>query len=151
MTDGLSNDALQFWYGQNKISWKGCEPSLISTCQAFADCWPECVPAVGNRSSFYAGIRKIVREVGEADGPDFVRFAKDEIEQRDRARQARNLRPLDIIDGHSIYFLTVEWKKAKMGKTDRCPTCGDHWSMCRCEWGSKKRREQYDRYKGYDD
>jgi hypothetical protein len=141
--NGMDADKMTFWYGRGaKPTWR-CEPPLKALCSAFDDEWPECTPAPGNRASWYAGLRKIWREFGEDGGVRFILWAKQQIKERDRERQRRNQRPLDITDAHSIYFLVKDFKKLITGRADRCPNCGRSDTSCYCEWGSQRRREKY--------
>jgi hypothetical protein len=100
--EGLSNEAIQFWYGRKVKPTFRCEPELLSLCLKFDELFPECTPAEGNRASWYAGLRKVLREFGEQEGPRFIEFAHKELERRP---------PLDIVDAHSIWFLHVKFKK----------------------------------------
>ena len=127
----MDNDKVMFFYGQpSNKTWR-CEQRLKSLCTVFDEEFPECTPAVGNRSSWYAGLRKILREFDEIGGQKFIRFAKSELSNRP---------PLDIVDAHSIGFLIPQFKK---GEVTTCPTCRLHFSACRCEWGSMIRSKKY--------
>ena len=127
----MDNDALIYFYGQEKKKTWRCEERLKKLCTAFDKEFPECTPAVGNRSSWYAGLRKILREFNEVGGVKFIKFAKLELQNRP---------PLDIVDAHSIGFLIPRFKKLAR---DQCSACREHWSTCQCEWGSKMRLKKY--------
>ena len=131
MDDGMTNEEVQFWYGRNTNTTWRCEQRLKSLCTTFHEEFPECTPAVGNRASWYAGLRKVLREFNEVGGSKFIRWAKAELSNRS---------PLNIVDAHSIGFLIPQFKK---GETTTCPTCRQHFSMCRCEWGSMMREKKY--------
>lgn len=140
MNKGLSNEDLQFWYGQERrLIWK-CEPGIKQACAAFAEEYPECVPAPGNRASFYVGIRKLVREFGEIRAIAFIHWARGEINSINREKVRSNSRPLDVVDAHSIGFLIPKFKRQGV---DKCPDCSEHFSACVHEWGSQKRNEMF--------
>jgi hypothetical protein len=139
----MDHDTLNFWYGQQQRPTFQCEPELKILCETFNDLWPHCTPAVSNRASWYAGLRKVLREFGERQSVHFLEWAHDEIEQRNRQRAAANKPPLTITDGHSIYFLVPEYKQLLAGQGDTCPHCGQHYFLCGCEWGSQRRRKEY--------
>jgi len=112
--------------------WR-CEEPLKPLLTAFAECWPECIPR-GSKSSLYASARVILREVGEAQGDKFVRWAHEIIKHESPHLYVKDLR--------SLAFLVPRWRKEH---TDYCPTCGLHYSECRCEWGARKRSSRYGR------
>lgn len=127
--EGMTNEQIQYWYSQSKKpNWK-CEEPLRVLCDKFNDLFPECTPAIGNRSSWYAGLRKILREFGEIRGIGFIEYARREFDPR-----------LSIVDAHSIMYLAPKFKKRG---GDRCPECGLDMNNCRHDWGSQKRNERY--------
>ncbi len=136
----MTDEELKFWYGRNTNTTWRCEVRLKPLCDAFHEMYPHCTPAPGNRSSWYAGLRKILREFDEKRGVIFIRWAKKQVDQRNKELLARKRRPLDITDAHSIFFLHKDFKSNAM---DHCPECDDHFSACRHEWGSKKRQARY--------
>lgn len=130
--------------GEQQKNWR-CEEHLKALCAEFDRLWPECTPSPGNRSSWYVGLRKIYREFGEQGGAAFIRFAKDEIEDRDKERVKTHKRPLDIVDAHSIFFLVKDFKRLVAGQGNRCPECGEtDPGFCIHEWGNRRRNEMYE-------
>lgn len=118
---------------KNIHSWR-CSNQLWESLDAFVDEWPELMPR-GSKSSLYRATEELLSEVGEANGPRYIRWASQIV---------RNEKP-ELLDGmkdpRSLKFLLGRWRREKGG--DLCPDCGEHWSSCRCEWGSKRRNLEY--------
>lgn len=108
--EGMSTDEVLFWYGQKKSPMWRCEERLKPLCDKYHSLFPEQTPAEGNRSSWYAGLRRILREFGEYLALEFIEFAHEDLKTRP---------PLDIVDAHSIGFLIPKFKKDRRAHDPR--------------------------------
>lgn len=118
---------------KNTRSWR-CSSRLWKSLDAFVDAWPELMPR-GSKSSLYRATEDLLSEIGDANGPRFISWASQIV---------RHEKP-ELIDGvkdpRSFKFLIGKWRREQGG--DLCPDCGDHFSSCRCEWGSERRNAMY--------
>lgn len=117
---------------KNFHGWRGNE-RLHATLDAFADEWPECIPA-GSKSYLYGATTKLLEEIGDKAGPRFIQWASQII---------RHEKP-ELIDGiktpESLIFLVARWRREGEGV---CPGCGLGITDCPHEWGSQQRQKKY--------
>ncbi|NOR90902.1 MAG: hypothetical protein GQ524_11695 [Anaerolineales bacterium] len=118
---------------RNVRGWR-CSNQLWESLDTFVDEWPELMPR-GSKSSLYRAAEELLSEVGEANGPRYIRWASQIV---------RNEKP-ELLDGiknpRSFLFLLGRWRRERGGSL--CPDCGEHFSSCGCEWGSKRRNAMY--------